>query len=64
MYMQLKPNKKDADMEFNSSAFINVPFKFIKLICVMINAVIAQGHVPKRWLSGTILHLLKSTNLD
>ena len=53
-YMQLKHNKKDTDIELYSSAFINAPFKFIKLICLLINAFIAHGHVPKNWLSSLL----------
>ena len=49
----LKTDKQDGYIWslINSSAFINVPFLFIKLVHVLINAVIAHEYVPKNWLS-------------
>ena len=62
--MQLKHDKKDADVKLNSSAIINAPAVIFKLLCLLINAIVLHGHVPPQWLTGTILPLLKSGNVD
>ncbi len=61
---QLKPNKKDSDLLLNSSAFIHAPLNFVTVLCSLVNAAILHGHAPSSWLTGTILPLLKSSNLD
>ena len=62
--LQLKSNKKDADLQLFSNAIINAPHDFFVVLCTLINAIIFHGHVPAKWLSGTIIPLLKSDNID
>ena len=62
--LQLKSNKKDADLQLFSDAIINAPHDFFVVLCTLINAIIFHGHVPTQWLSGTIIPLLKSANID
>ena len=62
--MQLKSNKKDADLQLFSDAIINAPHDFFVVLCTLINAIIFHGHVPAQWLSSTIIPLLKSANID
>ena len=60
----LKPFKSDSDINLNSSAIINAPNCFFEILCDLINAVVWHGYAPSTWLSGTIIPLLKSANLD
>ena len=62
--LQLKSNKKDADLQLFSDAIINAPHDFFVILCTLINAIIFHGHVPAQWLSGTIIPLLKSANFN
>ena len=35
-----------------------------RVLCLLVNAIVLHGHVPPQWLTGTILPLLKSGNVD
>ena len=60
----IKANKKDADLTLESNAILNVPSILFSLLYVLINAITIHGYVSQLWLSGNILTLLKSANLD
>ena len=62
--LQLKSNKKDADLQLFSDAIINALHDFYAVLCTLINAIIFHGHVPAQWLLGSIIPLLKSANID
>ena len=62
--LQLKSNKKDADLHLFSDAIINASHDFFVVLCTVINAIIFDGHVPAQRLSGTIIPLFKSANID
>ena len=60
----LNMTKKNADVELNSSTIMYVPLIVFKVLCLLVNAIVLHGHVPPQWLTGTILPLLKSGNVD
>ena len=62
--MQLKHDKKDANVELNSSAIIYLPLIVFRVLCLLVNAIVLHGQVPAQWLTGTILPLLNSGNVD
>ena len=62
--MQLKHDKKDADVKLNSSAIIYTPSIVFRVLCLLVNSIVLHGHVPPQWLTGTIILLLKSGNVD
>ena len=62
--LQLKSNKKDADLHLFSDAIINALHDFYAVLCTLINAIIFHGYVPAQWLLGIIIPLLKSANID
>jgi hypothetical protein len=61
---KLKPLKKDADLKLDSSALINTPAVFYEVLCLLINSAVVHGCVPSSWRLGTIIPLLKASNLD
>ena len=44
--MQLKYDKKDADVELNSSAIIYASPIVFGVLCLLVNAIVLPGHVP------------------
>ena len=62
--MQFKRNKKDADVELNSSAIIYTPTIVFRVLCLLVKATEMCGHIPPLWLTDTIHPLLKSGNVD
>ena len=62
--MQFKHDKKDADVELKSSAIIYAPSIVFRVLCLLVNSIVLHGHVPLQWLTGTIIPLLKSCNID
>ena len=44
--IQLKHDKKDADVELNSSAIIYAPPIVFRVLCLLVNAIVLHGHVP------------------
>ena len=61
---QLKKDKKDADEQLMSDAFINASLPFYKCLCTLINIAIIHGYIPADLQAGTIIPLLKSGNPD
>ena len=62
--MLLKHDKKDAHVKLNSSANIYAPSIVFRVLCLLVNSIVLHGHVPPQWLTGTIIPLLKSGNVD